>query len=259
MCKRANSTLLKLLSNKIADSILALQVADDTTVIATASQETLITLKLILRIFTKVSGLQINFDKSNFVLFNLEAAQTRIAKVVLEFTQTSLPVTYLGMPLTVKTPEKQDLLPLVEKIETRLEGWKGKLISMGGRLQLAKSVLSAIPIYFMTCSHLPKWVINRIDYVRRTFLWGGSGTGQKGVSLINWSTVILPIEWGGMGLKDLNIQHVALLLQWLWRAYNNPCSLWTTTITMIRWTGDCTGTEVLVSFRVLFLEKNNWI
>lgn len=47
----------------------------------------------------------------------------------------------------------------------------------------------------------------------------------------------LPIEWGGMGLHDLQVHNMALLLPWCWRAYNNPTCLWSVTITTIRWTG----------------------
>lgn len=35
----------------------------------------------------------------------------------------------------------------------------------------------------------------------------------------------LPIEWGGMGLHDLQVHNMALLLPWCWRAYNNPSYL----------------------------------
>lgn len=87
-------------------------------------------------------------------------------------------------------------------MEKRLEGWKGKLISRGGRLQLVKSVLTAIPIYYMMCFKLPKWVINRIDVVRRSFLWGRNGKeGKEGkeISLLNWPTVCMPTVAGGVG------------------------------------------------------------
>lgn len=80
----------------------------------------------------------------------------------------------------------------VEKIEKKLDGWKGKLISRGGRLQLVNSVLSSIPIYFMACFQLPRWVLKRIDMIRRQFLWGKTDGSVNGTSLMNWDTVCLP-------------------------------------------------------------------
>ena len=43
-----------------------------------------------------------------------------------------------------------DWLPLIEKIKKRLAGWKGKSLSLGGRLTLVNMVLSSIPIYLMS-------------------------------------------------------------------------------------------------------------
>lgn len=65
---------------------------------------------------------------------------------------------------------------------TRLEG---QIISRGGRLQLVNSVLSVIPIYFMNCFQIPKWAIQRMDRVRRLFLWGRNEREGRGISLLN--------------------------------------------------------------------------
>lgn len=73
-------------------------------------------------------------------------------------------------------------MPLVEHIEKKLGGWKGKFISKGGRLQLVKSVLSSIPIYHMMCFRLPQWVIMRIDKVRWQLLWGKPIDLKQGIS-----------------------------------------------------------------------------
>lgn len=142
----------------------------------------LISLKLIMRIFAKCSGLQINFSKSSFIPFNLDPEQITNAGRILGFSQASLPVIYLGIPLTNKSPPRRVFLPLIEKIENRMEGWKGELISRRGRLRLAKSVLSAIPIYFMTCFQLP-------DGYSRELI----------VSLINWRMATMLVEWGVWG------------------------------------------------------------
>lgn len=94
-----------------------------------------------------------------------------------------------------------------------------------------------MPIYFMSGSKLPIWVLKRIDRIRRAFLWGKRETNRRGVSLINWEAVCSPIQWGGMGMQDLQLHNIALLIRWWWRAYTNPDCLWTVIITKISWTG----------------------
>lgn len=230
MIRIANTSLLHPISHRIHDSIKALQYADDTVIIANAGNEfsSIITLKLVLRLFSSISGLHINFKKSCLVPLNLNREECTIVRSIMGCQQASFPITYLGMPLTLNKPSQSAFIPLIEKLERRLEGWKRKLLSRGGRRQLVISVMSAIPVYFMCCFFLPDWVIKRIDKLRRDFLWGKNE--GRGVSLMNWPTACLPVEWGGMGIPDLKIQNRALLCRWWWRIYHNPDSLWATTV-----------------------------
>jgi hypothetical protein len=87
---------------------------------------------------------------------------------------TSLPGKYLGLPLHYRKVKRIDLQPLIEKINNRLAGWKGKLLSKAGRETLVKSVLSAQPIYHLTVFSPQKWLMQTIDKIRRNFLWKGS-------------------------------------------------------------------------------------
>lgn len=137
--------------------------------IANTDITTLVPLKIILKLFTFVSGLGINFDKSSWIPINIEPNHISIVSAILGCRQTNFLIIYLGLPLTITQPSKALFMPLIEKIESRLEGWKGRFISRGGRLLLMNSVLSSIPIYFMSVFLLPKWVLNRIDKIRRRF------------------------------------------------------------------------------------------
>lgn len=145
---------------------------------------------------------------------NLQEEDIQVASHIRCCQEKQLPVTYLGMPLTINRPHIHLFVPLTEKIERKLEGWRGRIISRGGRLQLIISVLSSIPIYYMSCFQLPRWVITRIDTIRSHFLWAKSEGTVRGIHLLNWQTVRNPKRWGGMGLPDLEIQNISLLLRW---------------------------------------------
>lgn len=86
----------------------------------------------------------------------------------------------------------------------------------------------------MACFRLPKWIINRIDKIRRDFLWGRSDSDTQAIHLLNWPTVWLPRALGGLGIPDLELRNEALLLRWWWRLHAEPESLWAMVIYRLR-------------------------
>lgn len=122
MVQVASNLLGLSISNKISDSIVALQYADDTAIIARADPSTIVSFKLILRLFSAISGLEVNFTKSTFIPINVPNEDLLWLNQVLGFARTDFPVVYLGMPLTIKKPTRDLFIPLIEKIERRLEG-----------------------------------------------------------------------------------------------------------------------------------------
>jgi hypothetical protein len=58
-----------------------------------------------------------------------------------------------------------------------------ELLSLGERLTLIKSILSAIPIYWMSLFRLPVFVRKRIDQLCRRFLWFGESSVRKKILL----------------------------------------------------------------------------
>ncbi|WVZ62222.1 hypothetical protein U9M48_011989 [Paspalum notatum var. saurae] len=74
------------------------------------------------------------------------------------------------MPLTCRPLRRVDFLPLLDKLAGQLLAWKGKLLDKAGRLTLVNSVLTAVPVHFLTVFPLKKWAIKKIDKIRR-WLW----------------------------------------------------------------------------------------
>lgn len=58
----------------------------------------------------------------------------------------------------------------MEKFIKRLAGWKCRSLSFAARVVLINSVLSALPIYFMSIFQVPTTVIKCID--KKTILVG---------------------------------------------------------------------------------------
>ncbi|KAL0288050.1 UNVERIFIED_CONTAM: hypothetical protein Sradi_7109500 [Sesamum radiatum] len=65
---------------------------------------------------------------------------------ILDFQEGHLPLRYLGLPLLASRLSISDCQPILRKIEARIKGWEGVMLSFAGRVQLIKSVLSALQV-----------------------------------------------------------------------------------------------------------------
>ena len=79
---------------------------------------------------------------------------------------------YIGLPSFIGRSKKQVFPTLKERIGQKLAGWKGKLLSMGGKEVLIKAVAQAIPTYNMGCFLLPQSLCDDIESIMRNFWWG---------------------------------------------------------------------------------------
>ncbi len=191
--------------------IALIQYADDTIFFCEAKKKQVCNLTFIWRIFEWASGLKINRSKSElFYLGNRPSKGERLAGI-LECTLGSLPIRYLGLPLTPHNIQKEDWRIIINKIKKRIDGWQAKLLSQGGRLILVNSVLSSLPLYFFSVFRALKWVIRRIDSLRRSFFWKGRSTIFGKQCLVSWGVVCRARKEGGLGILNLETQNFALL------------------------------------------------
>jgi hypothetical protein len=92
---------------------------------------------------------------------------------------TYLPMIYSGLPLGASYKSVSIWNGVIEKMERRLAGWKRMYLSKGGWLTLLKSTLSNLPTYLLSLFPIPVRVANRLDNIRKAFLWGGIGDEAK--------------------------------------------------------------------------------
>jgi len=139
-----------------------LQFADDTLFLCEAKAQNARTLKAILRSFELALGLRVNFSKTKVGGLGLDASMLKVFSNTLNCKHMDIPFVYLGMPIGGNPRLKQFWQPMIENVSSRLANWKGKLISMAGRVCLIKSVLSALPLYYMSFYKMPKYVSNKL-------------------------------------------------------------------------------------------------
>ena len=110
-------------------------------------------------------------------------------------------------------------------MKRRLSSWKGRLLSMAGRICMIKSVLSSIPLFYLSLFKMPVGVANEIVNIQRNFLWGW-GSDRRKVVWDSWKKVCEAREDRGFGILDLRIFNSALLGKWIWCLGSDKGGLW---------------------------------
>jgi len=174
--------------NQVEISIM--QYTDDTIFFGEASIENVRVIKVMLRSFEMMSGLKINFAKTQFRVIGMPLHWTKNVATYLSCSLLSIPFTYLGIPIGANPRSSVTEDPIVKKCERKLVKWKQKHISFGGRVTLIKSVPNSIPIYFLSFFKISKKVVHKLVKLQRWFLWGGD-TEQKKIAGISWESACL--------------------------------------------------------------------
>ncbi|KAL4397462.1 hypothetical protein AHAS_Ahas01G0194300 [Arachis hypogaea] len=132
---------------------------------------------------------------------------------------------YLGVPLKHGRVTKADFNDVVDKLTNRLASWKGRFLNKAGRICLAKSVLSSIPIYRVQVSLFPSGVCSNIDKLTRSFIWCGSHN-HRGLHLASWRVLTTPKKFGGLALRESRLVNFSLLGKLVWQILMNQEKLW---------------------------------
>ncbi|CAN1763437.1 Putative ribonuclease H protein At1g65750 [Linum perenne] len=105
--------------------------------------------------FCDASGLCVSKEKSTcFCSPNTSSPLSSSIADTLGFPLTQNLGKYLGVPVLHKRVLVSTYQSILDKIESKLSGWKEKFLSLAGRVTVAQAVLVAIPAYAMQTSVL---------------------------------------------------------------------------------------------------------
>jgi hypothetical protein len=115
------------------------------------------------------------------------------------YNQDEFLIRYLGILIHFQRLTNVELKIVEERLQLRLSSWKGKLLSIGGRLVLINSALSNMVLYMLSFFLLPKGVLSRLDFFRSRFFWQGD-TEKKKYRLAKWSVACHTKDQGGLSI-----------------------------------------------------------
>jgi hypothetical protein len=216
---QVNSLINGLVKHLIPNGVVVLQYADDTIVCLENDMEKASYMKLLLSLYEQMSGLKINFDKSEILLIGGDNNLAVTYAELFNYQIGSFQLQYLGVPILAGRLYVIDWAKLEEKSARKLDVWQGSSLSMAGRTVLINFSLTNSSIYHMSMFLLPKTVIKRMDRGRRKFFWQGSKM-KKSYHLIKCDKICRAKKNGGLSIKDPRKLNISLLVKWWWALEN---------------------------------------
>lgn len=154
---------------------------------------------------------------------NGKANNIRGRKIICK--RGDIPFVYLGFLLGANPSWAQTWWPVVEKVEARIENWENRFLSIAARVQLIKSILVALPTFYMSLIKIPASISYKIESLCKKFLWAGNIERRI---LIMWVEMWYAWTdlWGELGIPKIIEMNQALLMKWWWRFGTKEGALW---------------------------------
>uniref|UniRef100_A0A452Y7P6 Reverse transcriptase domain-containing protein n=1 Tax=Aegilops tauschii subsp. strangulata TaxID=200361 RepID=A0A452Y7P6_AEGTS len=157
------------------NGVSLLQYADDTIIMVEGSESDISNLNFLLLCFQQMSGLRINFDKSEVMVLGYTQDERKSIADRLNCQLGCFPTTYLGIPISDSRLTVAELRPTVGKLQHRIEPWQGRWLSKAARTVLINSSLSSLLLFIMSFYSLPETLHHEIATVQGRFFWAGEG------------------------------------------------------------------------------------
>ena len=166
---RESGLIKHLVQNLLEEGLVMLQYADDTIFMFQDDLDSARNLKNLLCIFEHLSGLKINFLKSEVFCCGNAKDMGNVYTSIFTCVEGVLPFRYLGIPMHNKRVRLSDWKPSESKVEKKVGEWIGKYTSYGDRLILLTSCLTNVLFYMLSFFPLPKGTCKRFDFFRKRF------------------------------------------------------------------------------------------
>jgi hypothetical protein len=142
-----------------APSVSHLLFVDDSLILMKADMTNATSLQHVLDTYCANSGQLVSLAKSSIYFSpNTHVIMRDEICDILHIDTKALSDKYLGLPASVGAGRSDCFMHSIERIIQRINGWKEKILSIGGKEILLKAIVQAIPVYAMSVFLIPKGV-----------------------------------------------------------------------------------------------------
>ena len=208
--------------------IHSLLFADDLILCGNATVQEAQAMKDILNDFCNRSGQVPNLNKSS-ILFskNVPTNIKHQIKSIFPVPDLQPHTMHLGHPLIFSHKDKNKAYEFIyNNFLAKFGTLKANTLNHAGRLQYIKSVLSSIPVYYMSIVMFSNSFVEKINSVIKRFWWAGVQEENitSSIAYRSWQDICQPKDQGGLGIRDLHNINKSLIMQSAWNIANNKNS-----------------------------------
>ncbi|CAN1819529.1 Uncharacterized mitochondrial protein AtMg00310 [Linum perenne] len=181
----------------------------------------------LLNLYEVYSGQKVNLQKSAVAFSrSIPDEETTQFSQMLHIGFVGNFDSYLGLPTTIARKKKETFRFIEDKVTSRLKSWQSQSISPAGMEVLLSSVVSALPVYTMSCFRLPAHLTKRLNQLTAQFWWK-KAIDTPGLHWLAWKKLCRPRSEGGLGFKNFESLNQALLGKQGWTLITRSDSLLT--------------------------------
>ncbi len=196
------------------DSYKISQYADDTVITIPFCGETLKEIEKTFEKFTQISGLKINYDKTE--ILRIGSIRNSDAKFItqkqLKWKNNDIKVLGITITSCMNNITKVNIEPLIDKMKAIIQAWSWRKLTIFGRITVINSLLASQLIYRLSVLPSPTLVdLKAIDKILFDYLWGNKP------HQIKKQTIIGQYDNGGIKMVDISLKDASLKIAWIKR------------------------------------------
>jgi hypothetical protein len=197
---QSNDMLVGLAADLIPHGVAILQYADDSVLCISHDPDKAINLKVLLYSFELMSGLRINYMKSEVFLVGGDNDIANFYSNMFGCHVGKLPLKYLGIPVSSRVLKNFDWDFIDAKLIEKPDSWIGISTSSGGKKFLIDACYPHTFIILCPCSFSRNLSLKKLISIRKDFL-AKKRKDKKSYYMVKWSKVCRSKIKEGLVLK----------------------------------------------------------
>jgi len=213
-CHLQNSRLAGISLGPGCPPIHSLLFADDLIICGNANFQEAQTIHSALYDFCDQSGQTPNLNKSSILFSKNVPNQVRNQiKYIFPVPDLNPNTIHLGHPLIFNHKDRNKAYAFIKnKFHAKFTTVKANKLNHAGRLTYIQSVLSAIPVYYMSTILFSKAFIAELTTIIKRFWWAGiqEKNATNPIHFRSWEDICQSRQNGGLGIRDLHLVNKSL-------------------------------------------------